>query len=337
MGFGTKVPFGKIGFDQLKVPSTAALEAGWRWLRGDLRAPEPGDVALTVSGGVPVVLGEDGQPIGLDEAKPRIERARHVEIVLPSEECLEIELTLPDASLRELEDMIAVELSVRSPFEEAESLWLWRLEERPGEGWHLRACVILRQTIAPLLTMVEESGYRISRVSLGLGEDALSALPDWAAPAEEAPRGAIPARLRGTVMISAAFLAVALIALSVVQLRHMSLSTEADAARSQIAALAVQDSARRTVGQAAAASQSRLSLPTVLAGRIPAESWLERLTIDGGEVSLTGFTPSAAALSDLLAATPGLSDPRFAAPVTRDNSQGIERFRIDATLTGAGR
>ena len=63
--------------------------------------------------------------------------------------------------------------------------------------------------------------------------------------------------------------------------------------------------------------------------------WLDQLIIDDDTVTLAGFGPSAAEITQMLTTLPELTDIRFASPVTRDNSQSLERFRIAATLTGA--
>ena len=79
-----------------------------------------------------------------------------------------------------------------------------------------------------------------------------------------------------------------------------------------------------------------LALTGTLSGALPDDVWLDQIIIDGTDVTLVGFAPSAAEVTRILTELPTLSDIKFASPVIRDNSQSIERFRIAATLSAGG-
>jgi general secretion pathway protein L len=70
----------------------------------------------------------------------------------------------------------------------------------------------------------------------------------------------------------------------------------------------------------------------MLSERIPEDTWVERLEIDGGQLVLVlqGRNPSA--LVGLLQDAPGLSNPRLSGTVQADPRTGRQRFNLAATL-----
>ena len=63
-------------------------------------------------------------------------------------------------------------------------------------------------------------------------------------------------------------------------------------------------------------------------------TWLEQILIENDDLTIIGSAPSAAEVTRLLSVLPAIMDIEFGSPVTRDNTQNIERFRINAKLTG---
>ena len=84
-----------------------------------------------------------------------------------------------------------------------------------------------------------------------------------------------------------------------------------------------------------ALATDRLAMAGTLSGLLPDGVWLDQLLIDEDSITVSGFAPSAAEITRLLSTLPQLSEIQFASPVTRDNTQNLERFRISATLEGA--
>jgi general secretion pathway protein L len=69
---------------------------------------------------------------------------------------------------------------------------------------------------------------------------------------------------------------------------------------------------------------------------LPDDSHLTALSLHAGRITITGLSPSAAHIVDLLAKSPDFREPAFDAAVVRNEQGGLETFTISATLTGAG-
>lgn len=87
------------------------------------------------------------------------------------------------------------------------------------------------------------------------------------------------------------------------------------------------------------AAQHAMSIPILSVWRdvtraLPANAWLERLTVSTDKVQLTGYGQQAAQLIKRLEAVPSLADVSFLAPVTTSVRDGRERFQVGATWTG---
>jgi general secretion pathway protein L len=92
---------------------------------------------------------------------------------------------------------------------------------------------------------------------------------------------------------------------------------------------AAMDLNRRLVDMRAATPTTTRLLADVT-DRLPDDTWLTELQLQNGELALTGYSPSAAALISKLETSPLLSDVRFGSPVTPDAEVGSERFHIVA-------
>jgi len=65
---------------------------------------------------------------------------------------------------------------------------------------------------------------------------------------------------------------------------------------------------------------------------LPDEVWLTNMQLEGGEVRLTGYAPTAASLIGLLDASEHFRTPRFRSPVTQDARLAKERFTLTFEL-----
>lgn len=66
--------------------------------------------------------------------------------------------------------------------------------------------------------------------------------------------------------------------------------------------------------------------------RLPDDVWLTNMQLEGGEVRLTGYAPTAATLIGLLDASDRFQTPRFRSPVTQDARLDKERFTLTFEL-----
>ena len=73
---------------------------------------------------------------------------------------------------------------------------------------------------------------------------------------------------------------------------------------------------------------ARVLILDELTRRLPDETWLASLQIDGGQVRVTGYAPVVASLIGTLDASTHFSTPSFQSPVTQDARSGKERFTL---------
>jgi len=172
------------------------------------------------------------------------------------------------------------------------------------------------------------------------GKDSVfAALPVWAGYASEPkPRrifSGLPSMLKLSLLGAVIFCASAIAATVSGNLTQSQVAQQADAARASLAAQAQAAAGIRTLDQSLANAADKLAMTGTLSSLLPDGVWLDQLSIDDDTLTIIGFGPSAADITRILATLPQLSDIRFASPVTRDNTQSLERFRIVATLNDA--
>ncbi|KIT15870.1 PilN domain-containing protein [Jannaschia aquimarina] len=266
---------------------------------------------------------------------------RDVDLVFAGESCLEISFGLPDAPLHELRAMIESEIQYRSPFSADASVSFWTAEEKPDGRWRITAAVTLRAPTMDLVARLARHGLAVGTVRWNGGTKTFAARPDWTQERTEGKEMGWKAALRGLSPVwKATVIGVAMLNLSAMLLlaqttfRHSAVSQQADKARLELSRTAQATATLRALGDARAMSTERLALTGVLADLLPDGVWLDQLLIEDVTVTLVGFGPSAAEVTRLLTSLPQITDIRFGSPVTRDNSQGLERFRILATLSG---
>ncbi|MEM9797760.1 MAG: PilN domain-containing protein [Pseudomonadota bacterium] len=271
---------------------------------------------------------------------------RDIDLVLQDRAVLDLSFELPSAPLAELRAMVEAEIAFHSPFDPSQAVSIWAGEEQEDGLWSVQAAVLLKANVQPFLDAAEAGDVRIANVRR---EDAdshplVEGLPIWADPSaspvtvgkgQASLLARIPKIMRPVIFAGGAFL-VSFLGLSIVQGQVLSgLRAEADGLQGQMARTASLQAASRDFAVERAASAERISLVAELTALLPDDTWLDQFTIKGDELIIVGFGPSAAAVTELLSIQAGLTDVRYGSPVSRDNSQNLERFRIVATLGAA--
>ena len=78
-----------------------------------------------------------------------------------------------------------------------------------------------------------------------------------------------------------------------------------------------------------------LELLADLTQRIPDNTWLEKIAINGGNVVLLGQSEQASALVGLLQDSPLIKKPTLTGSVQRDPRTAKERFTMTAVVAGS--
>lgn len=273
---------------------------------------------------------------GVSEALAAV-RGKPVRLVLQGDTGLDLSFRVPNGPLPELKKMIEEEIRYRSPFPSSEVVSAWSASETPTGEWVVRACVILRSVVGPLLAQLQALGLPCVEVERQYDGGAFRARPDWLRTGDQKsggrvslsriPRSALILGLAGVAfVVSTGFQFMAQ------RSQVQQLEVEAAEARAVIAAAAAERATNATFEALRANSYRALWIVGALTQALPDGVWLDQISLEDGELIIAGYGPSAADVTRLLDGLEAVAEVRFASPVTRDNSQGIERFRIAATI-----
>lgn len=309
------------------------------------RAPPP-EVIVT-DGSFAIRIDEDvskfPNPSALTEQLNALPEKR-IDLVFDGRSALDLSFLVPNGPFQDLEAMIDTELAFRSPFQREQCVWFWTAQETEALDWQVEAAIVLNTSVDWVLDAMASSGKSINlaRRYRPDGSTRIAVFPSWLMRPRKA-RGKmtigqslrmIPPNLR-LPTATFAFLLGSAVALAVVQSVHQNeLSAQAATANAEISQRAAIEAKTRALKDLRNVSEVKLATVGRLATLLPDDVWLEQISIDDDRLFITGYGPSAADVTRLLSTVETLGDIQYGSPVTRDNTQNIERFRIDATLTG---
>ena len=269
---------------------------------------------------------------------------KRLDLVLDGRSALDLSFVVPNGPFNDLEAMIDTEIAFRSPFQRDQCVWFWSAKETENLDWEVEAAIVLNSSVDWVLEALRVSGKTINYAKRYTADDELriAVYPSWLT----SPRRfagpltlgrsvrMIPPVMRfplaGFAILLASFVAV--FATQSIQLR--AVAQEAELANTELAKRAALEAQTRALRVSRTDSETRIQMIGNLAGLLPDEVWLEQVSLEDDRLTLTGFGPSAANVTRLLSELEQLSEIQFGSPVTRDNTQNLERFRIDATLVG---
>lgn len=269
-------------------------------------------------------------------------RSGKVDLVLTDNACIDLTFDVPPGPLPEVSQMIDAEILYRSPLAENAALAVWEAHEATHGGWTVTAALTLEDPVRDVLNLLANQGLRVASVIRETDRGTLRAAPPWTPRKTEAAPNALTVLRSLSPTLQAALAGATLFALSATAhwgstlWQDWSLSDDASRAQTELRSTAAATARLRGLDASLAQSTEVLALTGTLSGALPDDVWLDQIIIDGTDVTLVGFAPSAAEVTRILTELPTLSDIKFASPVIRDNSQSIERFRIAATLSAGG-
>jgi general secretion pathway protein L len=272
---------------------------------------------------------------------------RRAEIVveLPADRVLQRIVDLPMAASENLREVISFEMDRNTPFRADEVAFDYRVigTDLIAKRIAIDLTVVPRTLIERAVTVAENLGVtpdRVATIDSGMAGSAMNLLPS----AERNDHGRSAPRLSISLTIVAFVLAAAAAYLPLHEKRQTLADYEAQLAKSRPAALEA-DALKKQVAAALERTRflvdRRLSTPTTAAllndvsERLPDDTWLIQMRVNGNQLMLSGYSPMAASLVAILEDSPMLSEVRFSSPVTVDTRVGHERFNLSAVLTTA--
>lgn len=269
---------------------------------------------------------------------------KEIDLVFAGRTAFDLTFQIPNGPFNELHAMIETELEFRSPIQRDQCVWFWSAQETENGDWLVEAAIVLKTSVAWVLDTIQNTGKSINLArrhqqdgSLRVGVE-----PDWLKKPSMLSRASGPlARVAHTPPVlrfplgAFAFFCLSVILLYFAQGASLrTVSDQAQTARAELNRLAASEAATRAMEDRRSMGEARIAVIGTLAAALPDGVWLEQIIIDEQDITLIGFAPSAAEITRILATLPALTDIEFGSPVTRDNTQNLERFRINAQLTG---
>jgi general secretion pathway protein L len=266
-------------------------------------------------------------------------------LLLDATQVLRPHLVVPAGAEPRLREMMAHEIDRQTPFALDQVSFEPRVLARDAATRQLRVELVVLP-LSRLQALLE----RLGPLSAGLaGVDVIGAdgLPLGV---NLLPRGERVVRARGTRYLNpglgVATLAIVLAALVLVlgnrEVAYAAWTDRVAAAQKQAReARKLRNALESSVRAANFLARQRARQPTVLeviadlTRRLPDDTWLEKVAINGGNVVLIGQSDQAAALPKLLQDSALLHRPTLAGSVQADPRTGKERFTLTAVVAGS--
>jgi general secretion pathway protein L len=264
---------------------------------------------------------------------------------LPAGSLLQKEVALPIGARRNLKTLLRFEMDRETPFTPDEVYWNYAVNREDPVMKRLIVDLFIapRFVIDPVVKAIEAAGLQVDRIEIdnprhGISVIQLKPRRRWQWISGDRPLTALTATAAALSMFAIAIPFIRQnVALASAEASIKSLTEQAQAAGifSQPA-----DRTADAVGLVEAERQrnsNTLSAFAAITRLLPENSYLTTLTLRSGRFTISGVSPSAAHLIDLLAKSGTFSEPAFEAPVVQNETGSLETFTISATLPSAGR
>jgi general secretion pathway protein L len=260
---------------------------------------------------------------------------------VPPAHVLHKQLTFPTAARHDLEQIIGFAIDRETPFTRDDIYWGYvtrRTETTRGQV-EVDLFLVPRHSIDPLLGAARTAGLVPYGIEVDVAANATTVIPFGARKSGQRVRSQ-----PSLVLLTATACILAAVAVALPFIGQQWALASADKIITSLTEPAREASALRRaadqLGDVVAslkAEQDRngsaLSVLAAATNALPDESYLTALSLKAGRLTMSGLSPSAAHLIELLAQTPGFREPAFDAPVVESESTGLEAFTITINVT----
>ena len=346
------------------TPIDTQLQDFWTWWTGELASLVPGWVSqLFGGGGEFLALTRDGKGVGLSHIKPGIEHQLahftldeegenhrrefmannphlgelRTVLRLSGQQGLRKQIKLPMAAAENLNQVIAFELDRMTPFKNEQVYFSATIVSRLKATKQILVDLVLtpRAKLDGILEELTAAGWRPELVYL-TGDPkpgAYNLLPEKFRP----PRSRLPEILNyslGTIILSLAILAAVL---PIWSARSEATRLEEAVKKTGKTAQEVEsmrEESEKLLHRARFLQDKKHSEPVLvdsleeLTRLIPDGTWLNGLQFANRRIIIQGQSPSASSLIQRIEGSAFFDNVSFVSPVTKDTSNGLERFQI---------
>lgn len=328
------------GWGQLSLRAQTALDR-MAWGFGDFKRvlmehgawPALASAAATADGTRWSIVGM--------RARQRPSSRKAACLLVPEADCLWGTLQLPDMPRRSLAGGIEEALWRVSPMPPEQIVAAWHAEPLAQGGWAVEWGMCRRNTLAqqfaqqgfsdnaPVYLMRQGRALPV-RSAAWRKQDTRQRWMDWS----------------GFALLLVVLIALSLPALMPLVLKrqavvraveHVSmLEPKAAPLRQQMDELRRQAELAEELRKSVSTDLPLASVVEALSAAIPADTWLDRIEVNGSEIRITGLTANATELIGQLGRQPGLADVRATGASVRDGTLNKERFTFEMRWRGEG-
>jgi general secretion pathway protein L len=257
---------------------------------------------------------------------------------------LQKKIVLPIGARNDLDSLLGLEMDRETPFSRDEVYWDYEIRRQDAAAGRIEVdlFVIPRTALDPIIAAARSAGFDPSGIEISTGDNKTTLVR-----VGETRRWQWLTADRRLIGLAAAAGVLLVLAIATPFIRQQIALGAAESAIDSLANGAQEAaSLRQSVDQNDVAidflSRERVKNGSVLAALAavtrlaPDDTHLTALTLHGGRITITGVSPSAAHLVDLLSKSPDFRDPAFDSPVVQNETGKLETFTISATMTEAG-
>ncbi len=263
--------------------------------------------------------------------------------LVPAELALCRRLSLPSAAAERLQDVVRFELDRQTPFTAAEACFDARIVGRREDGQlDVELVVVPRPAFDAGLAALGALSGQMAGADVA-GADGLprgvNLLPEAARPAPQAPRRGLHLAL-AAVALAATVLGMWLLldnrrnaadAFAEAIEARAEQARQAATRRQQLVDLAAGITA---LNRARAARPTTLEVMDEVARRLPDNTYLEKLSVEGDRLTLIGYSPEASGLVARLQGAALWRNPALSGALQPDPRTRLDRFTLTAELVG---
>lgn len=276
------------------------------------------------------------------QALVREEEPPAVVLALPAARVLRRTLTLPMAAEENLRQVLGFELDRQTPFRAEQVYFDCRVQRRDPAARQLVAefALVPRAAVDAELATLEAAGVPLEAIDAVDADGArlgFNLLPRE----RRAPRRRFWLKVNLALAAVALLLLVGVMAQSVANREQALAALEAQTEKQRADARSVatlRNTLKQAIDGASFLTERKGARPPTidvmldLTRRLPADTWLQRFSVNADQVQLQGQSREAAALITLLQASPYLEGPALQGAITPDARTGKEQFLIQAKL-----
>lgn len=259
---------------------------------------------------------------------------RHATLLLAPENVLIKTISLPATARKHIKNIVENKIRQITPFELDQVFYGFKRTESKDKSISVQVIVIPKSEYEKVLATAEENLISIDRLEVK-GFEGIDLLPN-----DRGHSFHSNAEINRLFKINGALLILALalvfvgggirFAIADIKAANAATSvTEVLQARREAQKIS---SASKDLQQLQASAPDIVPILNVLAASIGDDAWLDKISLDRGNIELQGYAKNAADVLFAVDQVPEISNAAFKSTIRRDASTGNERFQISATL-----